>query len=159
LPSLVNRMAQRCDPCSSGGGNYIEAMAQGGVYTFGLPFSPDQFALDGGKGFDQSVEKHTTSNLAQFFIGGANVTVTPVSTTSIDVSITNATSRSSLGLHIIDNFTNQSIYNDQRTPLSNIKQTIIFRIININPNKLMVDPLQGQAVDDKAKIKKLENTA
>ena len=81
-----------------------------------------------------------------------------MSATSVDVNIYNLSSRSSLGLHMLDNFSNQSIYNDQRTPLSNILQRVNFRIINIPPRQLgNNDSLDGKAINDKQKTEKYKD--
>ena len=110
--------------------SYQDHLASKIPYTFGLEFSPDHTET-----ITESVEKHLNSNLAQLFIGGANISIVPVDGTSVDVTITNYTSRKSLLLHKGKNYDLEGDKNDKRTPLSTIKQVIKFRIINLDKNK------------------------
>jgi RHS repeat-associated protein len=99
------------------------SMNAGSEISFGLEFSPDH------AGLQKSIEKHLNSNLPQFFIGGANVVVTPTlgETGKVDVSITNSTSRSSLMLHLAgDNERDGTDFGHQEKRLSTIRQTITF---------------------------------
>ncbi len=74
----------------------FEDFAKGGAVNYGLEFSPD----DTEGGLQESVEKHINSNLAQFFVGGANVSVSAVGEDgTANVTITNYTSRKSLLAH------------------------------------------------------------
>ncbi len=99
-------------------------------YSFGLEFSPDDT-----KTYGESLEKHLNSNLAQFFIGGANVSVTPVDASTADVTITNFTSRNSLMLHQGKNYPQEKGKDGNRTSLSTTSQEIKFRIANLNPSR------------------------
>ena len=80
-------------------------------------------------------KKHLNSNLAQFFIGGANVSVMPVDASTVDVTITNFTSRNSLMLHQGKNYPQEKGESGNRTALSTTSQEIKFRITNLNANR------------------------
>lgn len=122
--------------------SYQEHLASGEAYKFGLAFSPDDTKTIG-----ESVQKHLNSNLAQFFIGGANVSVTPIDATSVDVTITNFTSRNSLMVHQGQNYDMEKDKTDNRTPLSTTSQTIRFRLTNLDQRRTTgttTDPAQQQ---------------
>jgi RHS repeat-associated protein len=103
---------------------------------FGLEFSPDH------AGIKESIKKHFNSNLSQFFIGGANVSVSATDNpTLVNVSITNFTSRSSLMLHIGQNYPRSESNSDTEKPLSTIKQTFNFT--------MKVDPSWYKKEDNK----------
>ena len=73
-----------------------------------------------------SVDKLLTSNLTQFFVGGASVSVTPSTKNGYaDIVITNPTSRSSLLLHLADNYKRN---NKGNVPLTSITQKIHFEL-------------------------------
>ncbi|MFN3405845.1 MAG: hypothetical protein ACK40G_17245 [Cytophagaceae bacterium] len=96
---------------------------------FGLEFSPDH------AGWMESLEKHLDSNLPQFFIGGANVSVSATDDENwVSVSITNYTSRNSLMLHIGGNYERDGKDEGTEKPLSTISQTFTFRL-KIDPSK------------------------
>ncbi|HKM03959.1 MAG TPA: RHS repeat-associated core domain-containing protein, partial [Lachnospiraceae bacterium] len=84
---------------------------------FGLSFSPDQTSLK------ESINKHMNSNLEQLFIGGSVVQVFPGDSNSINGVLINSTSRSSLMLHITNDYTKTG-GNDK--PLSSVDQKIFF---------------------------------
>lgn len=92
-----------------------------------LEFSPDQTSS-----FIESAQKHIDSNLPQFFIGGANVKIIATKDKEwVLVEIENRTSRKSLMLHIGSNYER---INGIKTPLSTIKQRLIFKM-RIDTNK------------------------
>lgn len=96
---------------------------------FGLEFSPDH------AGLQESIEKHLDSNLPQFFIGGANVSVSATDDENwVSVSITNYTTRNSLMLHIGGNYQRDGKDEGAEKPLSTISQTFTFRM-KIDPSK------------------------
>ncbi|TGD56835.1 RHS repeat domain-containing protein [Flavobacterium humi] len=89
---------------------------------YGLEFSPDH------AGFLESAEKHIDSNLPQFFVGGANVLITASDKPNkVNVTISNPTSRSSLLLHIGDNYPRSEEKNYEK-PLSTIQQQFTFEM-------------------------------
>lgn len=96
-------------------GMTMEQFSAGENVAFGLEFSPDQTSLT------ESVEKHLNSNLPQFFVGGANVSVTPGENGSANIAISNSTSRSSLMLHQGENYPRSGT--GPQKPLSTIQQT------------------------------------
>ena len=88
---------------------------------FGLSFSPDQ------TGLLESIQKHVDSNVAQFFVGGANVFITlSDKKDKVYVSISNPTSRSSLLLHVGENYERSEKYHGREKALSTINQKFIF---------------------------------
>ncbi|CAN5271199.1 hypothetical protein BH09BAC3_BH09BAC3_35180 [soil metagenome] len=96
---------------------------------FGLEFSPDH------AGLQESVEKHMDSNLPQFFVGGANVSVSATGDANwVNVSITNPTSRGSLMLHQGENYPRDGKDGGTEKPLSTISQTFTFKM-KIDPSK------------------------
>jgi hypothetical protein len=93
-----------------------------GVQT-SLEFSPDQASLF------ESMWKHINSNLPQFFVPKAIVTITATDDKDwVNVSITNPTSRNSLLLHVGDNYNRDSNDNLSEKPLSTVTQTYNFRL-------------------------------
>lgn len=107
-------------------GMTMEQFSSGKNVAFGLEFSPDQTSIT------ESASKHLNSNLPQFFVGGANVSVTPGEKGSANVTITNPTSRSSLMLHGGNNYPRTG--NGNQKPLSTIHQT--FRTtMPLDPNR------------------------
>ncbi|MGH2667488.1 RHS repeat domain-containing protein, partial [Flavobacterium sp.] len=93
-----------------------------GGMKYGLEFSPDH------AGLLDSVEKHVDSNLPQFFVGGANVVVTASDNPNkVNVTISNPTSRSSLLLHIGENYPRNEGNNNEK-PLSTIQQQFTFEM-------------------------------
>lgn len=109
---------------------YQQHLSSGQPYKFGLAFSPDDTKTVG-----ESVEKHFNSNLAQFFIGGAKVSVMPIDATTVDVTVTNYTSRNSLMLHQGSNYAMEKDKTNSRTPLSTTSQTIKFRLTNLDQRR------------------------
>ena len=106
---------------------YSEFQKEGA--KFGLEFSPDHVGLQ------ESVEKHMDSNLSQFFVGGANVSVSATKDANwVNVSITNSTSRNSLMLHQGENYPRDGKDEGTEKPLSTIKQTFTFRM-KIDPSQ------------------------
>jgi RHS repeat-associated protein len=96
---------------------------------FGLEFSPDH------AGLQESVEKHMDSNLPQFFVGGANVSVTATDDENwVNVTITNYTTRNSLMLHQGENYKRDGKDGGTEKPLSTISQTFTFKM-KIDPSK------------------------
>jgi RHS repeat-associated protein len=97
--------------------------------SFGLEFSPDH------AGLQESVEKHMDSNLPQFFVGGANVSVSATDDANwVNVSITNPTSRNSLMLHQGGSYPRDGKDGGKEKPLSTITQTFTFKM-KIDPSK------------------------
>lgn len=102
--------------------------AKNGV-KFGLEFSPDH------AGIQESIEKHMDSNLPQFFVGGANVSVSASDDENwVNVSITNPTSRGSLLLHKGENYPRDGKDGGIEKPLSTITQTFTFKM-KVDPTK------------------------
>jgi RHS repeat-associated protein len=96
---------------------------------FGLEFSPDH------AGLQESVEKHMDSNFPQFFVGGANVSVSATDDANwVNVSINNPTSRGSLMLHQGKNYPRDGKDGGTEKPLSTITQTFTFKM-KIDPSK------------------------
>lgn len=100
--------------------SYIDFKNRTAPLNASLGFSPDHISIT------ESVNKHLNSNLVQFFIGGAVSHYMPSNEDGwVEVNITNATSRSSLFLHIADNYARNGSVNQ---PLSTTQQNFKFKI-------------------------------
>ncbi|UGU15407.1 hypothetical protein LS482_17205 [Sinomicrobium kalidii] len=98
-----------------------EFIKQGNAISGGYAFSPDHTSVQ------DSFNKHINANWVQFFIGGASVKYSPSSEKGwINVEMKNATSRSSLILHMAENYNRTG--NGKNRPLSTIRQTFKFKL-------------------------------
>lgn len=100
---------------------YNQFVSNGNTINGGYAFSPDHTSAQ------DSFDKHVNANWVQFFIGGASTVYQPTNDYGwISVTISNSTSRSSLMLHVGDNYPRNG--NGPHKPLSTISQTFTFRM-------------------------------
>lgn len=93
-------------------------------YQIALEFSPNMLPSS----WIESVKKHVDSNAVQFFVGGA-IAKARIQDNNFIIQITNETSRSSLMLHVGENYDRK----DGNKPLSTIKQ-FVNASYNLNKN-------------------------
>ena len=99
---------------------FNQFVSNGTTITSGYGFSPDHI------GVISSIEEHYNANWVQFFVGGSAVEYRPSSQPGyIDIKLTNPTSRSSLLLHVGDDYDRNISGN---IPLSTIKQCFYITI-------------------------------
>ncbi|MGN6568378.1 MAG: RHS repeat-associated core domain-containing protein, partial [Flavipsychrobacter sp.] len=129
LPEIMKNFYQEVQKEHLTYEKFKELGKEGKSIKFGLSFSPDQTSLR------DSLKKHLNSNLAQFFIGGASISVKPGQKDgTIIVTVSNDTSRRSLLVHLGENYKRTGNDNEQQKPLSTIKQELRFQI-TIDPSK------------------------
>ncbi|WP_040880314.1 hypothetical protein [Galbibacter orientalis] len=111
---FLNQLSKR-------GATFEEFVEQNQTIAGSYAFSPDHTNVQ------DSFNKHVKANWVQFFIGGASAKYSPSPDVGwINVELSNGTSRSSLILHIAENYPRSE--NGKNRPLSTIKQTFKFKL-------------------------------
>jgi len=111
LEEIVNEFNEKA---KKNGYNFSNA-GNSKEYNIALEFSPNKNPTS----WMESIKKHVNSNAVQFFVGGAIAKVR-IQDNNLMIQIYNETSRSSLMLHIGENYDRK----DGNKPLSTIKQYI-----------------------------------